>query len=239
MLCELTDSAEKQDHADFISSMSHELRKSVDTIFGYTDFLRDHETAPEKRAALEGIRRNCERMVTVMSDVLDFAKIESGQLRIERTRFALKPLLRDIVSLIGLNAREQGIEFRHQLDDNIPASIESDSIRLRQVLLNLLSNAVMFTEEGHVALKVYVAEGTAGERLRFDVTDTGVGIAAARVEQLFQPFRLSDAELSPRKKGTGLGLAISSRLAALLGGELSVESEVGSGSTFSLEIPLA
>lgn len=223
--------------AEFIGGMTYELRKPLDTIFGYTDFLREHETAPERRAAFDGIGRNCERMLTVMSDVLDFAKIESGQLRIERNRFQLQPLLKDIVSLIGLNAMENGIEFRREFAAGVPEWIETDPIRLRQILLNLLSNAVIFTEAGYVKLTAEVVHTPLGKRLRFNCIDTGVGISSERLAQLFQPFREIDADLSPRKKGTGLGLAISHRLAELLGGELTVTSEAGVGSTFSLTIP--
>jgi two-component system CheB/CheR fusion protein len=227
------------EHTEFIAKLSHELRLPLNSMFGYGEYLREQENAPGSRAALEGLRRNGEKLVTVINDVLDYTKIKAQQVRIERTSFELKPLLREIVSLVHLTAADSGNQFTFEYDPKIPPTIASDSTRLRQILLNLLTNAVTFTEGGTVKLSVSWQPSEAGDMLEFQVSDTGIGLDGQSMQQLFQPFQQHDgSKNAKRKQGTGLGLAISHRLAELLGGQLTAISEPQRGSTFTLKLPV-
>ena len=226
-------------YAEFIAHMGKVLRSPLNTILGYAEFLREQETLPERRAALDGLRRNGEMLMTVLNDSLDFAKIAAQQVRVDPIRVELGPLLRDIVSLIRLAAAEKRLHFAFEYESHVPVTIRTDPTRLRQILLSLLSNALAFTSEGEVRLSVRMSQESDVDHLQFEVTDTGVGISPQRLAHLFEPFRQTEENPNaPRGHGSGLGLAISQRLARLLEGRLEVSSELQVGTTFTLTLPL-
>jgi DNA-binding response OmpR family regulator len=222
-----------QAKTDFLSTMSHELRTPLNGILGYAQILRRDKTLDERQAAgLNVIQQSGEHLLTLINDILDLAKIEAGKLELNRTDMALAKFLRIIAEIIKLKARQKDLTFICDMAPDLPAGIHTDESRLRQVLLNLLANAVKFTDRGQVSLRVRFSPP---DRLRFEVQDTGIGISADQLETIFKPFeQVSD----PQRQlgGAGLGLAISRQFVRLLGGEIHVTSEVGVGSTFWFEL---
>ncbi|HAN45104.1 MAG TPA: hypothetical protein DCQ32_00940, partial [Cyanobacteria bacterium UBA8156] len=228
--------------SDFLSNMSHELRTPLNGILGYAQILqRDGGLNEEQRAGLNTIHRCGHHLLNLINDVLDFAKIEAQKLELEATAFHLGLCLDSLLEMCRLRAEQKGLTLRYVPDPQLPVAICSDEKRLRQVLLNLLGNAIKFTEVGEVSLAVTVtALGDRRCTLRFAVTDTGVGIPADRLAAIFLPFE--QTEIGRRKgEGTGLGLAISQRCVEMLGGTLQVTSTLGAGSRFWFELscPLA
>ncbi|WP_354683881.1 PAS domain-containing protein [Cupriavidus necator] len=228
---------------EFLATISHELRTPLNGILGYAQLLmRDQHVAPGVRARGEVIKRSGEQLLTLIDDLLNFSKIEAGKLELVPTEFSLAELLASIEELIRVRAEQKGLRFDCHAPQAASTVVCADAGKLRQVLLNLLSNAVKFTDRGHVRLEVAVSGGGgaagATSRLRFQVTDSGVGIAQQQQLRLFQPFeQLGDARR--RSGGTGLGLAISQRLVGLMGGEIRLRSQAGTGSTFWFEIDAA
>ncbi|MGV2292554.1 ATP-binding protein [Trinickia sp. YCB016] len=214
---------------EFLASMSHELRTPLNGILGYAQILRRDNTLGEKqRDGIEVIQKSGEHLLVLIEDILDFAKIEAGKLRLEMSDVPLASLLPMIREIIGVKAEQKALEFVCELADDAPLGVRADERRLRQVLLNLLANAVKFTQRGRITLRVTRSSfGTA----RFEVRDTGIGIAADQLETIFEPFEQARGP-GHRVDGTGLGLAISRQLVRAMGGEIRVESEVGSGSAF-------
>lgn len=232
--------------SEFLAAMSHEIRTPLNGILGYADLLLDrpgHDA--EDRRRVELIRVSGEALLTVVNDVLDVSKIEAGQFELDPLPFALGKLIDDTVAIMRGIALKSALTIAVQVDPNLPPVVVGDANRLRQVLLNLLNNAVKFTPAGSVTLTVRhegsrpLASGGTAEALRFAVTDTGIGIAPSRRHRLFKPFSQVDGSISRRFGGSGLGLAICHRLVAMMGGEIGVESEEGAGSTFwfSLALP--
>jgi two-component system CheB/CheR fusion protein len=203
-------------------------------ILGYADVLNRHLRDPDNLQCVETIRRNGKFLLELLDDILDLSRIEAGKLEVERRRFRPDDLVVEICSLMDVRAREKQLSLKLHYQGDLPQSIESDPTRLRQILVNLLGNAIKFTERGEVTLVVRFLRDE--EKLRFDVIDTGVGMTEAQKGRLFQPFTQADTSVTRRFGGSGLGLAICRRLTEMLGGEISFQSEWRRGSTFRFTI---
>lgn len=222
--------------SEFVANMSHEIRTPMTAILGYADLLASKEEDPEKLGFVETITRNGQFLLEIINDILDLSKIEAGKLETVFEWFTLHDVVFEVFTMMQLRAIEKGITFRLQYDGPVPERIESDPKRLRQILVNLIGNAIKFTDEGSVHLNVFFdGEGTP-PLLRFHVSDTGIGITRQQRLHLFEPFSQGDSSVTRTFGGTGLGLAISQRLAYMLGGEITVQSEAGKGSTFSCSV---
>jgi PAS domain S-box-containing protein len=233
--------AEAASHAksEFLASMSHEIRTPLHGVLGYADLLLDDDLTPEQERKVRRIQGSGTALLNVVNDILDFSKIEAGQVVMQQEPFCLESLIGSAADIVRAPAEAKGVVLRVLHDTDLPALVGDES-RLRQVLLNLLNNAVKFTKEGSVALRVRCAPvDDAGVRVRVEVTDTGVGIPADKIDRLFLRFSQIDGSLSREFGGTGLGLAISKHLVELMGGTIGVESEVDTGSTFWFELVLA
>lgn len=232
-----------QAKTDFLASMSHEIRTPLNSIIGYTDLMIDEGGLNERQALqAERIQSSGAALLTVVNDILDFSKIEAGQVEFDPQPFSLEALVDNAVSIVRSLADTKKLAIRTDIAADVPRALIGDEDRLRQILLNLLNNAVKFTRAGHVALAIAVDERSAAAvQLTFSVTDTGIGISPERQSHLFQRFSQVDGSISREFGGTGLGLAISKRLVELMGGTIGVESSTASGSRFwfSLPLPLA
>jgi signal transduction histidine kinase/CheY-like chemotaxis protein/HPt (histidine-containing phosphotransfer) domain-containing protein len=220
--------------SDFLAMMSHEIRTPLNSVIGFADLLlTDAAVQGQQRRQVELIQGAGTMLLTVVNDALDFSKIEAGRVELAPEPFALEALIDNSVSIVRATAEAKGLEMRIDTDPCLAPFFLGDETRLRQVVLNLLNNAVKFTNHGLVAMTVRreKVEGDR-ERLRFTVTDTGLGISADKQEHLFQPFSQADASITRRFGGTGLGLTISKRLVELMGGEIGFHSKEGSGSSF-------
>ena len=227
--------------SEFLANMSHEIRTPMTAIQGYTELLLeegDLSRAPARRIEqLHTLKRNGLHMIRVLTDILDFAKIEAGKIDVERLQVSPCEMVSDVVAVMRNTAAEKGIGFDVAYTSKIPAEIETDPTRLRQILMNLVGNAIKFTERGGVRLTTDLIENEQGEMtLRFAVSDTGPGLSPEARERIFESFSQADASTTREYGGTGLGLTISRRLARCLGGDLDVESIEGQGSTFTLTI---
>jgi signal transduction histidine kinase len=222
----------------FLANMSHEIRTPMTAILGFADLLREQcGDRPTAVQSLDVIRRNGEHLLEVINDVLDLSKIESGRMLVEKIECSPAEIALEVHSLLNLRAQEKGLLFEVQLDPGLPRSIRTDPTRLRQILLNLASNAIKFTPRGSVVLALGPKAGDP-RTLELAVRDTGIGLSPEQLAGLFQPFTQADATTTRNFGGSGLGLAISQRLAQLLGGTLSAESQLEVGSTFRLLLDL-
>jgi signal transduction histidine kinase/DNA-binding NarL/FixJ family response regulator len=224
---------------DFLATMSHEIRTPLNGIVGYTERLLDEPLEPQQRRYADLIQIAASALLTVANDILDFSSIEADQITLQQEPFSLVSLIDNTVSIVSSGAEKKGIPIRTEWDVDLPAMLLGDETRLRQILLNLLNNAVKFTREGHIAARAqYKGRSDRGEMVRISVTDTGIGIAPEKRDRLFKRFSQVDRSVRREFGGTGLGLAISKRLVELMGGEIGVDSEEGRGSTFWVEVAL-
>ncbi len=223
----------------FLANVSHELRTPMTAVLGFTELLSEPNLSPAERAEyLATIRRNGEHLLTLINDLLDLSKIEADKLAVERVPCAPRVLVEEVISLMRVRARTKGLELATEFVWPLPDYVTTDPVRLRQILVNLVGNAVKFTERGGVRLVVRMTERPDVGRtaLAFDVVDTGIGLTPEQIERIFNPFTQADPSTTRRFGGTGLGLVISKRLAEALGGRLSVQSTPGVGSTFTVTV---
>ncbi len=223
--------------SEFLANMSHEIRTPMTAILGFAEILLDELREPEAVEAAQTIKRNGEHLLRLINDILDISKIEAGRMDVENARWSPRQIVAEVVSLMHVRANAKGLTLRDEYDGPLPESIVTDPARLRQILVNLVGNAIKFTNTGGVRIVtrlVPVAGG--GSMLKFDVIDTGRGIPESEIARLFEPFTQADSSASRRHEGTGLGLTISRHLARALGGDVTARSELGKGSTFTATV---
>ncbi len=242
------EAADAANHAksQFLANMSHELRTPLHAILGFTQVaLQDSALKPQQRENLATVKRSGEHLLTLINDILEMSKIEAGSVSVREKPFDLHLLLENLAKMFALRSRSQNIELRFELSPHLPQYIQTDPVKLNQILINLLENGIKFTAQGRVTLKVQpiISNSLTSARLAFMVEDTGYGILSSELESIFVPFTQSkqtssSSKLSLSQKGTGLGLAISQQFVRLLGGEIRVSSIVGQGSIFEFQIPI-
>ena len=238
--------AESASHAksEFMANMSHELRTPMNGIIGFTDLVLTTELQKAQRDYLQNVKKSAYGLLEIINDILDFSKIEAGKLLIDHTLFKLDELIEEAVDMLTLKAFEKKLEMLYRVDPTIPSQFFGDPVRIRQIVVNLLGNAIKFTGDGEILVSIrkssdaYSTDGRTFIRLAIEVRDTGIGIRREKLQKIFESFTQADTSTTRKYGGTGLGLTISRSLAELMGGQLTVESEAGRGSSFTLHLVL-
>jgi len=221
-----------------IANLSHEMRTPISGVIGLTEMVLDSQLSADQRENLEAVKTSAESLLVLLNDILDFSKVEAGKLDIDTSPFSLRRTLRAVLKVLYVRSAGKAVDLSLRVAEEIPDCLEGDAGRLRQILTNLVGNAIKFTERGSVRIAVDTETSAADQLIRFSITDTGIGIPPEKLGLIFEPFRQADDSISRKYGGTGLGLSISSRLVELMGGSLEVSSQPGRGSTFSFTLPL-
>ncbi len=226
--------AANKSKTSFLANMSHEIRTPMTAILGYADLLSEETLSEAQRDEhINTIKRNGAHLLGIINDILDLSKIEADKMELERIKTPLEPLMRDVLSLVRVRAEAKNIQLNLEMNYPLPQCVVSDPVRIRQVLINLIGNAIKFTQEGSVTLSAVYNQDA--KRVRIDITDSGIGMTEEQVDRLFSPFSQADSSTTRKFGGTGLGLTISRRLAKMLGGDITVTSVPDKGSTFTFE----